>query len=496
MVFKSAVAGGVKAVSSGYRFVLILLLVNIWPACSTPAEFTPFAERAVPVRPLHYRLDVDIDFDKEKMLGRAEIAVGNSGKDKAEYVPVLMYRLLKATSVLDESRNPLPFDQRVLAFEDFDRLQVNYLEIRLPSPIEPGTEKTVVIEYEGYLLGASESGMRYVKDRIDPEFTILRSDAFAFPCVGFPSFFAQRAAGLPAFDWEGRITVPEGLVVANGGKLIERQVNDGKATYRYRSIRPSWRMDFAVAAYQVIEAEGLQVFHSAEDREGALAAAEAFQRAFDTLSEWFGPLHDFQSFTILELPEGYGGQVDVTCILQTADAFRDPERAFLIYHEVTHLWNVTPTDLPAPRWEEGLAVFLQWLMTDDFAEMRGELLSGRMDGVADRLRNRLERDPEVREVPLIDYGRKEMTDLSYSVGALMFAMIFELVGPQEFNTIVGDFYQHHWRSGASTDDFVAFANSHSDLDLTSLFNDWIYTPAFVEMVDSELSVRSMAERYR
>jgi hypothetical protein len=52
--------------------------------------------------------------------------------------------------------------------------------------------------------------MRYVKDHVDPVFTILRSDAFAFPQPGVPSEAANRQAGLRNFDYDLHITVPPG----------------------------------------------------------------------------------------------------------------------------------------------------------------------------------------------------------------------------------------------------------------------------------------------
>ena len=68
---------------------------------------------------------------------------------------------------------------------------------------------------------------------------------------------------------------------------------------------------------------------------------------------------------MIEVPDGWGSQADVTCILQTAAAFRDPARLVEVYHEVSHLWNVPATDLPSPRWDEGLATFLQFRMADE-----------------------------------------------------------------------------------------------------------------------------------
>lgn len=456
----------------------------------------PFSVRDVPVQPVLYQLEVAIDYVQRSLTGRAGITVKNPGTEPAGTVPFVLYRLLKVTSVLDSDETPIPFEQRVVAFEDFGRLQVNYLELNLAQPISPGEERKVVIAYEGYLEGASETGMSYVKDRISPEFTILRSDAFAFPCLGFPSFFALRKAGLPVFDWEARIDVPDTLNVANGGRLVEKTVDQGRASYRYASIKPSWRMDFAIGAYEVLEEAGVKVFHFAEDREGARSAARSFARAFRTFSDWFGPQHDFESFSILEVPEGYGGQADITCILQTADAFRDPSRAFLIYHEVSHLWNVPVTDTPSPRIEEGFAVFLQWLLTDLDEGKNGALLDEKLESIAAGLQDRFEEKPALKEISMIDYGRREVTDLAYRVGALMFAILHRNTSEQEFQAIFRDFYRDHWKSGASTQQFVDLAQLKTKADVSRIFHDWLFTTDFVKVLESGTSFDEMARSYR
>src|SRR3972149_6477562 len=51
--------------------------------------------------------------------------------------------------------------------------------------------------------------------------------------------------------------------------------------------------------------------------------------------------------------------------IQSAAAFKDPEQHREVYHEISHLWNVPPTDRPSPRWNEGQASFLEYLVTQE-----------------------------------------------------------------------------------------------------------------------------------
>ncbi|MBV5324304.1 MAG: hypothetical protein J0626_02995, partial [Rhodospirillaceae bacterium] len=92
---------------------------------------------------------------------------------------------------------------------------------------------------------------------------------FSHPQPGYPSQALNRRAGLPEYTYSARITVPSSHGVANGGALVKRDVDGATVSYNYRSIKPSWRMDFAVARFTTLARDNLSVFHLPEDSIGA-----------------------------------------------------------------------------------------------------------------------------------------------------------------------------------------------------------------------------------
>ena len=76
------------------------------------------------------------------------------------------------------------------------------------------------------------------------------------------------------------------------------------------------------------------------------------------------------------------------------------------------------------------------------------------------------------------YGEEGLTDLSYQAGMLMFADLFDRVGAATFDRIIGGFYREHGEDGASTDDFVRFANKTAGGGLETFFADWLDTTAW------------------
>ncbi len=366
----------------------------------------------------------------------------------------------------------------------------------MDASLAPEEETTLSIAWEGYLYGYTEA-MRYVHDHIDPAYTAVREETKPYPVVGYPSWQVNRLAGFAQFDVDLRVTVPDSLLAAFGGELVEVERRGGKATYHYRSYKPSWRIDISIAPYELIDVDGLKVYFFAEDRDGAQIIANGFRRAMEQFAEWFGPLHDYGGFAIIEVPTGYGSQAADNNILLQASGFQDPDDLTQLYHEASHLWNVELSDRPSPRWDEGLAMFLQALLVDVFAADPSlsavEDLAERMRG---RLKTQFEREPRLGEIPPLDYGVEQVTDLSYRVGMLMFGVLYQLIGQEGLNQLVGGFYQEHHASGASTADFVARANDVAGLDLEPFFQDWLYTSEYKRFLDTELTLAQIADSYR
>jgi hypothetical protein len=448
----------------------------------------------VVLSPTHYELQIEVDYAEEVLHGAARITLRNPSTEPVGEVSLLLYRLLRVQAVRDEEGAALDFRQRVVAFQDFGQFQVNQILVPLAKPLSPGAERVLQVQYDGYLLGYAETGRLYVQDHIDPEFTILRNDSCAFPRPGFPSITVNQSAPPSSYTYSAAITVPEGLTVANGGRLEARDVEGGKVTFRFSSFKPSWRMDFAIARYGKLSSGGIRIYYLPGDEEGAAGVAQAAERCFDLYTRWFGPLQGEAALTFIEIPDGCGSQADVTTIIQTAAAFRDSECHDEVYHEISHLWNVSPTDLPSPRWNEGLATFLETLVSQELSGV--PQLDARTKQRIDWLKGQLPDRPLWRQIPMIDYGKEQMTGASYTVGAIFFDLLYRLVGRDVFNQIIGRYYAKYNGSGGSTREFMAVASSTAEsVNLQRLFDDWVFTTSWVDRIAQGNDVAALAEYY-
>ena len=176
-----------------------------------------------------------------------------------------------------------------------------------------------------------------------------------------------------------------------------------------------------------------------------------------------------------------------------AAAFHDQRHLRELYHELTHQWNVRDVENPSPRWNEGLASFLEDLLQERLDGWQGRAATDTW--IITTLKSAIASDSSVRTVPFIDCGRHDITDRSYTVGNAMFEVLYDLVGEEEFNRIVGG-YNQQFVDGGTTRDFVDFARRMSRLDLSTFFNDWIFTTGWTVAVAQGSSLDDVAGHYR
>ena len=455
-------------------------------------------EQTVPlqVEPVKYSLDIFVDYDSEQVSGTCEVTVKNTSDTPARYIPFLLYRMHEVTSVTDGKSEEMNYTQSITVMKGWEVIEVNFLVISPAKAIQPGEQRTVSIEYGGPLKGYAEQGWRYVKDHIDRDFTMMRCDGYGYPVIGIPDDTAMYKIDAFRFDYTMNITVPKGLVVANGGKLNGKEETGSTVRYSYSSIKPSWRMDIAIADYGILKKDKNTVFYFKKDIDGAEYIINAMEKSVETYSDWFGPLKDYSALSIIEVPEGYGGQADVTTITLPSDNLATPASLEIVYHEFSHLWNVLALDAVPCRLEsEGLAQFLQNLLSEE--------LGGNTNAVdiavgkyRERFRNAVKNKPSLSSVPICDYGLKKMIDYSYTNGMLFFTVLYRLCGKDEFNNVIRTFIEKYNSTGAHLEDFTTHIAEHSSAVSDTFIQDWVYTPKAAELITGNLTLAEIENLYR
>jgi hypothetical protein len=445
---------------------------------------------------LAYQLDVRIDYDKEKLYGTCAITIAIETDQPIKQIPILLYRLLTVKSVVNENNISLPFSQRVVSITDWEQIQANFIEISLNKPLSLGEQRTIKIEYEGYFFGYAAEGWRYVKDHIDKAFTLIRTDGFGYPVIGYPSDRDMMKIAQQKYDYLLNITVQNEREVVTAGELIDKIKTDDQTTFTFRSKKPSWRFDIAISDYKMLEEGKNRVYYFPSDSLGAKRIMNALHASYELYTGWFGPLNDYQGFSIIEVPEGYSSQMDVAAIILSAENFNPSKEMQIIYHEMAHMWNVTNMDDQPCRFEtEGHAQFLQFLLQEKLDNKKNAVAEA-AQGYLDRVRKTFKEKVGYQTIPIKAYGVHDMTEYSYTLGMVAFAIFYHLVGQDHFNSIIGSFYAAYYSSGATLDEFIDHCKKSAPIDLEPFFNDWIYTTNAIKLVVEGKTYAELIQYYK
>jgi len=444
----------------------------------------------------HYDLELSFNFQKGFLNGICDIKIENKSDSLVTEVPLLLYRLMKVSSVQNQQGEDVPFTQSVVSFNGFEVLQVN--SVLINENIRPNSISTFRIHYNGYLLGYQETGMNYVKDRISPEFTLIRNDAFSFPVLSKPSdTFLMRSIASNYFSYKLSVTVPESLVVANGGRLVSKKTENGLSNYKYESKKLNWRIDIAISSYKFESTERLDIYYFPDDSTCAGTFLALGNKAMQLYTQWWGKLKNDNSITLIETEKQSGGQADETAILLPQDAFNANDYTQL-YHELAHLWNVKIVEKEglSPRWEEGLSSFSQYCVDEYFNPDKAGLTEKVANGAIKGLKREFNSDTEMYHIPMCEYGNKGKSGYSYSQGMVMFTVLFKWLGQEKFNMAIRSFYDKYHSTGATTKDFTKlWEETLPTKGLKEFFDDWVYTTNYTSFIKNDNTIDEIVKHY-
>ena len=426
---------------------------------------------------LEYRISLDGESAFQNTLtGTAKIRFRNTGSEAIKNLPLLLNRLMRYEMVTDDEGRALEIQSRLMELKNFEFFQANTGIVSLLEPLRPGDALELSITFGGRLTGYVDAGMLYTQETLDPAFTILRSEVLPWPQIAEPDWLEVRRGWTDPFDWTAAFDVPISHRVANG-EPVQVSVEDDRQIFRYRSTRPDTYLVFPIAPYDELRVGANRIFYLPGSRAGAQHLAEKMTQAMDLFESWFGPLAQNDGLAVIEIPEGFGSQARIPTIIQTADAFNSAEKIGELYHELSHLWNVDSHEPQSPRLEEGLAMFLQGLVD---VKLGGHVsLTEFMAGISSRTTDTYKRNPEYQDIAIADFGREDVTGLSYRVGALFYYDLYKSIGEEKFISLLSGYYDTYTNAGGNFDALVIYYRKHLDDDSARLVDEWLVGTSYV-----------------
>lgn len=436
----------------------------------------------------NYKLNIKIDYVQSKLFADSELSLQIDIESRIQEIPIILYKDLNVKSVKINDYK-VGFEQEVKSLTDLNSFKVNSVKVIVPENFKFNDTPIILsIAYEGTLAGYEETGLTYVKDKIDPDFTIIRPDCLAYPIVGNPELSTLKNITLENFDYQLSITVPYSFFVVNAGRLVKTIEEGDYKTFKYKSTKPSYQMVTTIAKYASLQNNNIFTYYFEDHHVSAQRTHNMMLLAFSKYSKWWGALETDGKFSLIQIPEGYGSQANENFIIQTASAFNDPDQIRQLFHEVSHLWNVKSNDKHPPRWNEGLATFLEYLTTDKLQN------KNTLEAFAKTTFETLKANKEYGEVPLINFGKQHITDRSYHVGFMMFYLIYKNLGDRKFHKLIKSYRQEYGEVGSTTLEFTEFVEQHFGTRLNAIFRDWMYTTNYYNHIERSLKIEDLVQK--
>lgn len=434
----------------------------------------------------HYKLHIVLDVKEHTLAGKADITIKNSAAQPLTSVPILLYRLMDLSNVASADGKPLPFVQKVVKFPDEPKWQVNGATVTIP-PVAPGSSTTIHLEYAGPLFGYPEV-MQYVRDTIGEEYSLLRAESMPYPMVGVPGYAGWRGAKHNKYDYVVETIVPAGYVaVCSGNSQGAGEAVAGGLLFRCSDDSEDPDINIAVAKFQVYDdaQRHLRVYAMPADADAGKRILTEMIRALDFYAAYYGPRKCFRygggpcnasvgnGLQLVEIPSGWGSYATGGTIFQAGAAFKDPQRAGELYHEVGHLWNARPVDsIQRSRYfDEAFASYDEALAVGHFSGE--EAFRKEMEDARKYYTQGVAKEPRGRTTAIADYGKFEIGGFSYSKGAWSLHVLHQLLGDDLFRLAMGKFLDEYSSKPVTFENFLRSLQQSTGRDLKPWYEKWI-----------------------
>jgi aminopeptidase N len=436
------------------RFFLYVLFISSFPCVALPEPSAP----AVP----EYNLSVSFDIPASRITGLATIPV----RDGQE--------ILFATGKLAIMQVTL--NGRTIAIEP----NKGILRIK---PTESGT---LVIRYEGVFKGSeSSSKMNEVT-----ELSVIDARGISLTGTWYP-----RTESLSRYRLKA--SLPNGYDAISEAEQIDKTAKGNITEFTFYfdrhlvgiSLIASDR--FEVTQDRVSDVN-LYAYFFPEDR-GLVKTYFQYAKKYIELYEKLLVKYPYKRFSIVEnfLPSGYSLP---TYTLLGQDVVRlpvIPETS--LGHEILHQWfgNSVYIDLDKGNWSEGLTAYLADHL---YEEQIGKGWEYRKEQLIDY---DAYVNPE-NEISLHEFRKR--TDrasgaIGYGKGAMVFHMLKNLVGEEQFYSALREFLIRNQSQQASWDNIKAAFEKQSGKDLALFFKQWVDEKGLQDLSVTNATVKRKVDTF-
>lgn len=415
----------------------------------------------------HLRLDLDPDFEKRSLTGKATLT----------FAPI-------ATALsqlrLDSIRLHIQSVESTVAIRDWNPTD-DSLWIYFAEAIPVGQEVSVTIRYEGQ----------------PQEGWYFRTEAMGYP-AGDDHFWTQgepdrHRQWFPGYDYPNeRFTsevfcrVPKGMTVLSNGHLVEERAEEEKTLFHWLQDQPhpNYLISVVGGYFKKIEKKHGDLPLAFYTTPSEIAQADNSFRDTDHIIAFFekeiGVKYPWDKYYYVAVADFIAGGMENTSITTVTDKtlFTDASEnlyttRWLDAHEAAHQWFgdlITCKDWSQLWLNEGFATYYMHLYDEE--KLGTEQMRYRMWLDADKVVTQTDEKPIVwkgyqRPLEQFDYR-------VYPKGGWVLHMLRCQVGPDLYRKIIRSYLESHRNGNVETHDLIAAFEEMTGKSWDQFFDQWVF----------------------
>jgi len=362
-----------------------------------------------------------------QMIGAYQVSFRNTAATPISAVPMLLNPGLNIIKVVGANNRTLSIKgTNKLPIQGQDFLELTGGQIMLSSPLKKGDRAEVVIHYRGYMEDISWTGLNGVKETLNPRFTMIRPEAFAYPIFATPDMAAiQKAWQHKAFHQVASIEYPGSGTAVSNLLVDSKSINGSKTAADLKTNNPARLMAVAIGAYSTLTDGPITVSYLSGNQTSAAKTIEAFANEVNTLTQLLGEPGKASSLKIIEMPAGYMMHAASDALFFESNAFGAATLSTNHKSRVLELWKFNKTGRSG-HWGTGLDNVLKAAISTP------EIIANANSAHFSAVKQLFTTNTKLGKTALTDYIVDGFSAHSDQVNILVFSALYSILGRDDF----------------------------------------------------------------
>lgn len=460
----------------------ILILVVLLVVTATQALVAQSTDRpAIEMQNMHLTFDVYLSNQPKSrgLSAAAWLRLRNNTGVPVRNLTLLLNPGLKVTKIVGAKNANLKYTIANTSLgENGPALQV--IKVTLPTALKKNNSTEFSVQYQGDPKSLGSYGATWPLDTLTPDFTMIRPESFIYPIISEASLEAfDQYKKNQRFSPTARITVPQGYSLAGNATETSRNLKGTREEIEVRTLGKSYGLVLGLARYNKILDGPFRLFYLAENSANAKELATKANAIIETLANKLGDPSKSKAYVVSDLDNAY-------------QATNGPSHAFINFGD----YSSVPLETALPS---------LWEMKNYSGETGGwhiainQLASDGMNSLAifDKLKSFLESDKKTQKLGLMEYAEAGHAETATDGYLLLFTVLKELIGKDDFWTVIKSFRSEFADFGANDDDLLDYMKrSLENRKARKLVIDWIDKGRIMRDLKASENFEALVNRYK